>query len=173
MLINVGCGSDYRKGWVNIDNNPKYEVDLCCEADKIPLKDGCASYILASHILEHTKDTVRTMSEWHRLLMDGGVLEVVVPHYNSGQAWSGPTHLHAYTFDTFKFFVKGHHSQERGIQCFPLFSSLKLSGLQSPLFKWLPFKVAVYLSERVPGLFWEINAKLVKGGGSDGVSWLW
>jgi hypothetical protein len=45
LKLNIGCGHNYKDGWVNIDllGNPDLPLDM---RQSIPLPDGCASLIL-------------------------------------------------------------------------------------------------------------------------------
>ncbi len=58
MKLNVGCGTDYREGFVNIDGGSELsKVDKIIDISKDTLRahfpDGSVDFILANDIVEH------------------------------------------------------------------------------------------------------------------------
>ena len=82
MNLNLGCGNDIRKGWINVNFFPHDGVDVVCDLNNFPypFKDKSAEYILLDNVLEHLENTVKTVFECHRILNDDGVLEIKVPY---------------------------------------------------------------------------------------------
>jgi len=77
--LNVGCGRDYRQGWINIDYDKKIKADKYFDLrDKFPFKDNCFDYILAQDVLEHfTKEDAKSfLAECGRILKVGGKIKV-------------------------------------------------------------------------------------------------
>ncbi len=124
--LNLGCGTDIKKGYLNLDINPGPGVDKVHDVNTFPypFKSNEFDEVVAYSILEHVQDLMRTMAELHRILKPGGKLDVIVPHYNGPLAWGNPTHLRAFSYDTFKFFVKGH-AREKYVEAERLFSHAK------------------------------------------------
>jgi SAM-dependent methyltransferase len=56
----------------------KRPVDIVAPGDELPLDDDSTDFVLASHVLEHFPDPVRTLKEWLRVARQKVV--VVVPH---------------------------------------------------------------------------------------------
>jgi len=97
-ILDVGCSGgllleDLKKNRythiTGIDISKK-AVDICkkkgmnvvqTDAMKTKFKDNTFDIIIASDILEHTKDDVATMQEWGRILKKDGKLIVFVPAY--------------------------------------------------------------------------------------------
>jgi predicted SAM-dependent methyltransferase len=81
LKLNVGCGSNYKTGWVNIDRSGR--VDLQLDIRKpIPLPDESAQLIYSEHFLEHLdypQDAKRFINESFRILSAGGTFSVGVP----------------------------------------------------------------------------------------------
>lgn len=50
-----------------------------CKAEKIPLRDKIADYIVANAILEHIPAEKQTVKEWKRILKPGGKMLITVP----------------------------------------------------------------------------------------------
>lgn len=81
--LNIGCGKDIREGYLNCDYIKAPGVDLVFDIskEKIPLPDNSVDEILCSHVLEHIHDWhLNPMSEMHRVLKEGGILEIRVPY---------------------------------------------------------------------------------------------
>ena len=82
VAVNLGCGSHYRKGWLNFDLYPASEdVRQANIIDGVPLVDGTADFVYHSHVLEHLcrEDARRFLQECHRILKPGGILRIAVP----------------------------------------------------------------------------------------------
>ncbi|HIH32432.1 TPA: methyltransferase domain-containing protein [Candidatus Woesearchaeota archaeon] len=112
--LNIGCGHQKLKGWVNLDINAEEGIDAVHDLDKYPypFNDESFEEIRAYSIIEHLKDPVKTVEELHRILKPGGTLDIIVPHYTSAIAWGNPTHLRPYSYDTFFFFVKNSEKEK-------------------------------------------------------------
>lgn len=95
--LNIGTGNDYKYGWINIDNDKKYNPDVLHDLNKYPypFKSKYFDYVLASHIIEHLDDPVRFITEIKRILKTYGILEIIVPHYTNPMAY---TPLHKWYF---------------------------------------------------------------------------
>lgn len=79
--LNLGAGSDIRKGWYNVDIRPSEGVDLVCDVSSLPFDDNSANKIYASDVLEHIMyaDVPKTLKEWHRVLVHKGEITIKVP----------------------------------------------------------------------------------------------
>jgi SAM-dependent methyltransferase len=103
----LGCGAEVREGWVHHDriaHSPHVDVAFDLEVVPWPLADESMECIEARHVVEHLSNTVRFVDECWRVLRPGGRLVVVVPHWQSENAWRDPTHLRAFHRDTFTYF---------------------------------------------------------------------
>ncbi len=105
--LNIGCGTNIRKGWVNLDSARLPGVDVLHDIEKIPLpfNDGQFEEVLAQDVLEHT-DYIPILKDIHRILTDGGTLTIRVPHFTSKNNFTDPTHKKRFSVNTFDFFVK-------------------------------------------------------------------
>lgn len=78
-LLNLGCGFDHRKGWLNIDFQDFHKPDLVSDVTWLKeVPDLHADYALAQDILEHIHRAkcVSTLREWNRVLKIGGKVEI-------------------------------------------------------------------------------------------------
>jgi len=83
LKLNLGCGLDKRKGWVNLDAYASVKPDLIHDLlNPLPFSNNSVQYVLAQDILEHfTKEDVRkVIAEIGRVLKLGGKVEVRVPN---------------------------------------------------------------------------------------------
>ena len=87
MNLNLGCGSDYREGYINIDNytaNLKIDRVFDCN-EPLDYPDESVEEILAIHLLEHLrpKGIDRVVKSWYRVLKKGGKLIIELPDFDS------------------------------------------------------------------------------------------
>lgn len=113
MKINLGCGRDYRAGWLNVDffdaAGPDQVVDL--EKTPWPFQDNCAEFILMKHVLEHLgKDTQSffdIMKELYRIARPDALIEIHVPHPLHADYLGDPTHVRPVTPEMLQCFDLG------------------------------------------------------------------
>jgi SAM-dependent methyltransferase len=106
--LNLGCGTDIRTTFINLDRSPLAGVDVVHDLAQLPLPfpAGRFNRIVCQDVLEHV-DIVPTIRELHRILAPGGILEIRVPHFTCANAYGDPTHLRAFSVETFNFFCAG------------------------------------------------------------------
>lgn len=106
--LNLGCGTDIRPGWVNLDRAALPGVNVVHDLNAVPLpfRAGEFDHICAKDVLEHL-DYVPLLRDLHRILADGGTLEIQVPHFTSASSYLDPTHKRGFSVRTFDFFVVG------------------------------------------------------------------
>jgi len=107
--LNLGCGSDIKKGWVNLDSARLEGVDVVHDLRVLPLpfEDSSFDEIVCQDIIEHIDDYAPLLKELHRLLATGGLLHIRVPHFTSKNNFTDPTHQRMFSTSTFDFFTQG------------------------------------------------------------------
>jgi len=81
--LNLGCGFDYRPGYLNVDLHPWHKPDLIADVGKLDfLPAGYYEEIVAQDVLEHLPrtSTCKMLVHWNRLLETGGQLRLRVPN---------------------------------------------------------------------------------------------
>jgi predicted SAM-dependent methyltransferase len=84
-MLNVGCGTDYKPGWVNIDNNSDNNItrlDLNWDfTNPLPYPNGSVDFIFNEHLVEHltVEESRAALTDFLRVLRPGGVLRVAMP----------------------------------------------------------------------------------------------
>lgn len=125
-VANLGCGRHVLDGAINLDfpdwEAERYEIQLprgiimpdhpfCKDGAIAPdgglfskqlirCPDGFLAGIHAYHFLEHLNDPRRMLREMQRCLMQGGVLNICVPHYWGSMAHHDLDHKHNFAVDT-------------------------------------------------------------------------
>ena len=101
--LNLGCGYDYREGYLNVDNAGRCDklVDLSKDWQ---LPGEWFEEIVAQDIIEHLPDTVGFMNKCWQIMEKGGKLLIRTPGVNAAFAWTDPQHLKTFTIDTWDFF---------------------------------------------------------------------
>lgn len=107
--LNLGCGTDIKEGYVNLDVAKLPGVNVVWDINKLPLpfKKEEFDEIYCKDVLEHV-DYIPLLKEIHRILRMGGIVKIRVPHFTSKNLYIDPTHKHGFSFDTFKFFTNSH-----------------------------------------------------------------
>lgn len=106
--LNLGCGTDIKEGWVNLDIAKLPGVDVIHSIEELPLPflDNSFDEILCNDILEHV-EYIPVLKDLHRILTPDGLLHIRVPHFTSKNNAIDPTHRHVFSIETFSFFVRG------------------------------------------------------------------
>jgi predicted SAM-dependent methyltransferase len=83
FLLNIGCGSCGKPGWINLDFYTGPGVNCVYDCRKgLPFADNSARFIFTEHFLEHidyTEEVPLFLSECCRILQPGGVIRIIVP----------------------------------------------------------------------------------------------
>lgn len=110
-ILDLGCGEIPYKPKkdeivTTLDSNPKFKPTVLFDINKLPFPFPKNRFdkIYASHIIEHTQNTVKLMDELYRIIKPSGILIIRVPHFSSRTAWINPTHYRAFSIHTFEYF---------------------------------------------------------------------
>ena len=85
IKLNIGCGTDYKKGWINIDNNTDNNIeklDLNWDLrNRLPFDEGSVDFIYSEHFFEHLtpEEAHKTIQDLMILLKPGGVMRIAMP----------------------------------------------------------------------------------------------
>lgn len=89
--LNLGCGSDIREGWHNVDVVDQAGVDQVynLEITPWPWPEDCAETILMDNVFEHLHPRCRmnVLSECKRILEHNGTLRMSLPVPAVGTGW--------------------------------------------------------------------------------------
>ena len=85
IMLNVGCGTDYKEGWINIDNNSDNNIerlDLNWDLrNPLPFEDNSVDFVFNEHFFEHltVEEGQMAMKDIMRVLKPGGVMRIAMP----------------------------------------------------------------------------------------------
>ena len=107
MKLNLGCGKDIKKGYVNLDKATLENVDIVHDMDKFPypFKDNTFEEILCNGSLEYVKDLFKVVEEMHRIAKAGAIIKINVPYWHSSACYP---HLNTFNIDSFKYFEENN-----------------------------------------------------------------
>ncbi len=102
MKLNLGCGYNKLDGYVNVDSDPNCEPDTLADIeDSLPFEDNSVDEIVLNHVLEHLGQTTKVYfhvwKEMYRVLKDGALVLINVPHHNHDNFHHDATHVRKVT----------------------------------------------------------------------------
>ncbi len=110
IKLNLGCGSNHREGYLNVDKYGEPELRHDLEVLPWPWDDGAVSEVVLSHVLEHlgreTAIYLGIIKEIYRICEDGAKVLITVPHPRHDDFLNDPTHVRAVTPESLQLFSK-------------------------------------------------------------------
>lgn len=85
IKLNIGCGTDYKQSWINIDNNSDKNIeklDLSWDLRyPLPFGDNTIDFIYNEHFIEHLtpEESKKSISDFMRVIKPGGILRIAMP----------------------------------------------------------------------------------------------
>ncbi|MBA7632801.1 hypothetical protein ES703_40356 [subsurface metagenome] len=116
MKFNLGCGTQKKAGYVNVDRSEAVKPDVLADITVLPwkwAKTNSAERIEMDNLAEHIEPYlwIRVVRECHRVLKPDGVLWLKVPELRPGNemaAFSDPTHVNFFTIQTSDYYYYKH-----------------------------------------------------------------
>lgn len=173
--LNVGCGTDIREGYINLDTFKFKGVDVIHDINRLPwpFVENSFSIVLMSHVLEHVNEPVEVMEEIWRVSKAGAIVEIGVPYFSGLNAVADPTHKHFFAAKTFDFFERGklgrgNYFEEsrkvnfRIIEKKIIFSKNKILKIFNPLFNISQIFYERFFAYIIPAQILEVKMEVVK-----------
>lgn len=106
LFIDLGCGLAKTEGFIGVDRFALPGVDVVCDLDSaFPFPDDSASYIIASHSLEHVADLAHVLAEIYRICRDRAIVTMVAPYHATSLNEANPYHKQVFNEHTARFFT--------------------------------------------------------------------
>jgi len=140
MKLHLGCGDEYREGWVNVDHlSPIADEHVNLASFPWPWEDNVAEEVYLEQVLEHFDRPEFVLREIHRVLAPGGTVHVITPHRDSVSACmiDHRAFFSRCFFETFTnpthYWIKQHGD------CWFEEVSYRVLIIKKPWLKWTPF----------------------------------
>lgn len=127
MRLNLGCCDAHLSGYVNVDIAPPAD-ELVNLALPWPWANSSIKAIRAHDIIEHLPDKIRTMNEAHRVLIPGGLLDIIVPTTDGPGAWQDPTHVSFWNLNSFLYYEEGRPERTRFAKYYGITAEFRFEG---------------------------------------------
>ena len=85
VSLNLGCGKNYKTGFINVDLDQRFKVDLRIDLSKDwPFHSSSCRLIYAEHFIEHLDyvSGVKLLANCYSALKDNGKLRLVLPDFS-------------------------------------------------------------------------------------------
>lgn len=101
--LNLGCGRDIRKEYINVDFEKFSGVDKVYDLNKVPypFRENQFEEVVMKCILEHLENPFLVMKEIHRISKQGARVSIRVPHFSSNNVWGDIQHKRGFSSQTF------------------------------------------------------------------------
>ncbi|HEY6836873.1 MAG TPA: hypothetical protein VI142_10555 [Gaiellaceae bacterium] len=109
LKLDLGCGPTKRGAdYIGVDVLDGPAVDVVADVLEFlrALGDERVIEVYSSHLFEHLDDLSSVVDELERVLVVGGRLHVVVPHFSNAYYYSDPTHRRLFGLYTFSYFAE-------------------------------------------------------------------
>jgi len=143
-LLVLGCGNKNIK-----EKFPNYEIVTIDLRDNVgasivhnlevfpwPIEDNTFDYVLAEQILEHLKDTTRTLEEIYRISKPNSQVEITVPYFRSKWNAIDPTHVKQFCPWSIYHYVPNARLGRRKIQLYENYQLSKTAKFHMNKFSW-------------------------------------
>jgi len=166
VKLNVGCGTDYKEGYIGIDRakfTEHVDIVLDIEKKKLPFKDNSVDECYCAHVLEHVDRPELLIEEMKRVLRPGGLLHIVSPHYSHPNSHV-PVHKNYWGINTKILFDGSYHEFGHWASVEWDVNFANRTGLKQSLIKPFILKYPLIYEGHLTTLFplAEVSFKLIK-----------
>lgn len=79
--LQIGCGSNLLKGWLNTDLNGSGSIVFLDAGSTFPIQSDSFDYIYSEHLFEHLTvyQQINMLVEGNRILKKGGIMRIATP----------------------------------------------------------------------------------------------
>jgi len=163
--LNLGCGYDIRKGFVNADMNDSIKgidkkVDV--NKEKLPWKDNTFEYVVMNSLLEYVDNPFKLLDEVHRVCKPDAIVDLKAPYYNSALS----SFHKGYYVDLFNFTAKSKEPYMKteykvlSIHLIPTFWGKLILNIPIPKYLGLRHLVSTFIGNIIKQI--EFKVKVIK-----------
>jgi SAM-dependent methyltransferase len=106
ILVDLGCGTRKRAGYIGVDTVKLDGVDIVCNVeDGLPFGDNTIDGIWSNFLFEHITNTIFLFQEIYRVCKNRAIVEFSVPYYQSMTQYKDPTHKAFIMPETIQYFT--------------------------------------------------------------------
>ena len=133
--LNIGCGGDIKKGYINLDKSKTKGVDVVHNLDKHPwpFPSNYFDEVYGQDVIEHVKDLFKAMQEIYRISKHNATIRLIVPYWHSSGAFY-PNHHYFFNVDSMKFFTQ----TDRSYDSYPGFKMKNIKLIPSKIGWFIP-----------------------------------
>lgn len=103
VKLNLGCGTDYKEGFINVDKLDSVKVDKKCDLQKLPLpfKDNSVDFIYSRYLMIYIKDLYPWLKELHRICKPEAIIQFTELHFSCTSVHTDLSRVRGFTTDSF------------------------------------------------------------------------
>lgn len=99
--LNLGCGKDFKKDYINCDIRKDVKPDVVLDlTKKLPFKENSIDKVYMKHVLEHIPNYDFLIKELYRICKKGAIIHILVPFYTSQNMLPNPHHINYFGYFT-------------------------------------------------------------------------
>ncbi len=158
--LNLGCGRDIRKNYVNIDFTKMLGIDVVHDLNKFPypFKDNTFEEIECRHVVCLLEDPVKVMEELHRICKNGAIIKIFDVYYNCSSPGNDPYLKRTFNENSFNWLDKTYST---GYYTSRHFKILKRDLIPTRLGKMIPKfmrkTTSIVIGEVIKNVYFEIQ----------------
>ena len=128
LRLSLGSGKRQPPGFYNLDLVPLPGVDVVADLNEplALLPDNSVEAVQTRHTLEHIQRFLELLTELHRVVCPGGLIDVTVPHFSNPYGYSDPTHVRFFGLYSFFYFSDERDQPRRKVPNFYLPARFKV-----------------------------------------------
>jgi len=110
--LSIGCGRrSPEPDLIRLDISPEVNPDILWNLDQTPypFSESMFSEIECFDVIEHLSDIPKSMEEFYRILLSGGILKITTPHFSCANSFIDPTHKWHLSYFSFDYFCNDHN----------------------------------------------------------------
>jgi len=117
IKLHIGSGNSNLDGYYNLDIADLPNVDIVADLNELltEIPDNSVSAIYARHSLEHIRNIIGLIKEFHRICRHGAEIKIIVPHFSNPYYYSDPTHVQPFGLYTLHYFMDTEEQEGRKV----------------------------------------------------------